>query len=89
MRRYRDGTYFTNLVALLPQVVLGPVVGALVDRWDRRKVMIIADSGIALIGLVLVYLFWVDRLLSYSIAASRLACYGGCIFTLIMPDATR
>ena len=36
-----------TLAAVLPQVVLGPFVGALVDRWDRRWTMILADGGVA------------------------------------------
>src|SRR5262245_19027721 len=32
----------------LPYVVLCLPVGALVDRWDRRRVMIVCDSGSAL-----------------------------------------
>jgi DHA3 family macrolide efflux protein-like MFS transporter len=48
-----------SLVGILPAVVLGPFVGALVDRWNRRKVMLIADSGIALITLLLAYLFFI------------------------------
>jgi DHA3 family macrolide efflux protein-like MFS transporter len=47
-----------SLVGLLPQVVLGPVIGALVDRWNRRRVMIAADSVIALATLVLAFLFY-------------------------------
>ena len=46
-----------SLVGLLPQVVIGPLAGALVDRWNRRRVMIVADSLIALSTLVLVVLF--------------------------------
>jgi len=46
------------LVAFLPNILLGPFVGALIDRWNRRVVMIIADSFIALISLWLAYLFW-------------------------------
>lgn len=42
-----------TMVALLPQVFLGPFVGALVDRWDRRLVMIVTDSLIALTTLTL------------------------------------
>jgi MFS family permease len=34
-----------SLVALLPQIVLSPFVGALVDRWNRRLVMIVADAA--------------------------------------------
>ncbi|NDJ74708.1 MAG: MFS transporter [Chloroflexi bacterium] len=49
-----------TLVAILPQVVLGPMVGALVDRWDRRRVMIAADSAIAAATLALALLFLAD-----------------------------
>jgi DHA3 family macrolide efflux protein-like MFS transporter len=51
-----------TLVAYIPQVFLGPFVGALVDRWDRRRVMIVADSFIALAAVGLVYLFWADAM---------------------------
>ncbi len=46
-----------TLVALLPQIVLGPMIGTLIDRWPRRRVMILADSGIALATLGLAALF--------------------------------
>jgi DHA3 family macrolide efflux protein-like MFS transporter len=46
-----------SLVGLLPQIVLGPFVGALVDRWNRRLIMIVADTGIALATGVLIFLF--------------------------------
>lgn len=46
------------LVSVLPGVFLGPIVGALVDRWNRRQVMIIADGLIALVSAWLGYLFW-------------------------------
>ncbi len=45
-------------VALIPQIILGPLAGAYVDRWNRRLVMLIADSFIALVSLWLAYLFW-------------------------------
>ena len=47
-----------SLVGLLPQVLLGPLSGALVDRWNRRIVLIVADSTIALstVGLALLFL---------------------------------
>ena len=48
-----------TLVGILPTVLLGPFVGALVDRWNRRKIIIFADSGIALATLVLAYLFYI------------------------------
>lgn len=46
-----------TLVGLLPQVVLEPYIGTLVDRWNRRVMMLLADSVIALATLVLAYLF--------------------------------
>jgi DHA3 family macrolide efflux protein-like MFS transporter len=49
-----------SLVALIPEIFLGPIAGAYVDRWNRRIVMIVADGLIALASLWLVYLFWMD-----------------------------
>lgn len=46
-----------SLVGLIPHVVLGPIVGTLVDRWNRRVIMMVADSIIALATVGLVVLF--------------------------------
>ena len=46
-----------TLFALLPQIVLGPFVGALVDRWNRRIIMIVADGAIAVATILIIYLF--------------------------------
>jgi len=45
------------LVGMLPQIVLGPFAGALVDRWNRRLIMMIADGTIAAFSLLLAWLF--------------------------------
>ena len=45
------------LVGMLPQIVIGPFAGALVDRWNRRTIMIVADTTIAAFSLLLAYLF--------------------------------
>lgn len=58
-----------TLVAMLPQVILGPFVGALVDRWNRRVVMIVADASIALATLVLAGLFLFDLVQLWHIYA--------------------
>ena len=50
-----------SLVGLLPQVVLGPLVGPLVDRWNRRWTMILADAVVALATLALATLFWLGQ----------------------------
>lgn len=49
-----------TMVGLLPQVIFGPLVGVLVDRWSRRAIMLVADSTVALATLVLGLLFWKD-----------------------------
>ena len=58
-----------TLVSLLPGIVLGPLFGALVDRWNRRVVMLVADTIIALATLVLAYLFAVDGVRIWHIYA--------------------
>lgn len=50
-----------TLMALLPSVVLGPAIGALVDRWSRRVTMILADGAVALGSIVLAGLFLTGR----------------------------
>ena len=47
-----------SLVALVPEILLGPLAGAYVDRWSRRLVLIVADGVVALAALGLVFLFW-------------------------------
>lgn len=67
-----------TFVALLPQVLLGPFAGALVDRWDRRRVMMVADGAVALTTLFLVWLFSVDLIQVWHIyAAMFLRSLGG------------
>jgi len=50
-----------SIVGLVPQVVLGPFVGPLVDRWNRKRTMILADAAVALATLVLAILFWLGQ----------------------------
>jgi len=46
----------TVLFGSLPRLFLFPVAGSLADRWNRRRLMILADTGNALTTLVLVVL---------------------------------
>jgi MFS family permease len=45
-----------NLFSYLPTIAISPLAGALVDRWDRRWVMILSDSASGL-GTVAIALF--------------------------------
>ena len=51
-----------TLMALLPGVLLGPLVGVLVDRWPRRLIIMAADGVGALGAAVLMFLFWADAI---------------------------
>jgi MFS transporter, DHA3 family, macrolide efflux protein len=46
----------------LPAILLSPLAGVLVDRWDRRWAMLLSDSGSALMTLLLAALLLMDRL---------------------------
>lgn len=44
---------FLSAVIALPTILFGPLAGILVDRWDRRKVMVVCDSSRALLVLAI------------------------------------
>ncbi len=51
-----------TLWLILPTVLLGPVAGTYVDRWNRRLTILISDTFIALVSLLLAYLFWSGKM---------------------------
>lgn len=51
---------FAAIAAMLPQSIIGPFTGALIDRGNRKLVMMLADTFIALCTLALAILFWLD-----------------------------
>jgi DHA3 family macrolide efflux protein-like MFS transporter len=50
------------LVSSLPFVLVGPLAGTLVDRVNRRLVMMGADGFVALVSAWLAYLFWTGQI---------------------------
>jgi MFS transporter, DHA3 family, macrolide efflux protein len=52
---------------IIPQVILAPIAGAFVDRWNRRWVMIGADGLGALVTVLLVVLFSMDSIQIWQI----------------------
>jgi DHA3 family macrolide efflux protein-like MFS transporter len=63
-----------TLVGMLPQIVLGPFIGSFVDRGNRRRIMILADGGIALVTVFLAVLFalgWVQVWHIYALLLLR------------------
>ena len=64
---------FIGLSAVLPKVIFSPFAGALVDRWDRRKVMIFADVGAGLSTLFVALMLFSGRLEIWHIYLSAAA----------------
>ncbi len=58
------------LVGLAPSVALGPFAGVLIDRWNRRTAMIVADLSVALATLALAILFAMEAAGSASVYAA-------------------
>jgi DHA3 family macrolide efflux protein-like MFS transporter len=63
-----------SLVGFLPQALLGPFIGVWLDRWNRKRTMIIADGSIALFSLLLgLYYYFGDPGLG-SVPSSPTRC---------------
>jgi DHA3 family macrolide efflux protein-like MFS transporter len=84
-----------TMMAILPQILLGPIAGALVDRWNRRRVLILADGGIALASLLLVVLYALNLAEVWHVLAIMFVRSAGAAFhwpamqastTLMVPD---
>jgi len=52
---------YATIASLLPHMVLGLFTGVYVDRWNRKRTMIIADIFIALCTLVIAILFYTSN----------------------------
>lgn len=63
---------------LLPPILLAPIVGPLVDRWDRRQVMILSDTGAGLctLAIALMFFFGYVRLWSICLATAVGSAFG-------------
>lgn len=58
---------FITFMGMLPGILVSPFAGALVDRLDRRRVMIGSDTGAALTSLLIVFLLWTNQLAIWHI----------------------
>jgi MFS family permease len=52
----------TVLFVSLPRILLSPLAGTLVDRWDRRLAMLLSDLGSGLCTLAVALLLFANRL---------------------------
>jgi MFS family permease len=66
-----DSVFATGMVffaATLPNLILGPIAGTLVDRWDRKEVLIVSEIVRAAIVLLLPLAAMTNVLLVYPMA---------------------
>lgn len=78
-----------SLVAMIPGVALGPFAGTFVDRWNRRWVMILADGLIALVSLILAFLFWTGKMEIWHIYLVKIVqAFGGAFHWPAMTAST-
>lgn len=75
------------LIELLPNLVLGVVVGVFIDRWDPRKTMIVTDllRGLILVPLLLVHsaaFLWLIYVVAFT-ESSISVFFGPAKFVLI------
>jgi DHA3 family macrolide efflux protein-like MFS transporter len=79
----------STMVVILPGVILGPFAGALVDRWNRKRVMLAADAFVALVSVWLAYLFWAGSASVWHIYVALLArALGGAFHNPAMQAST-
>jgi MFS family permease len=57
----------TFFAATLPNLVIGPLAGALVDRWDQKRVMVVSDLLRAALVLVIPFAAAANVLLVYPL----------------------
>ncbi|GAA2393648.1 amino acid adenylation domain-containing protein [Dactylosporangium salmoneum] len=81
------------VIGLVPGILVMPLAGTIVDRYDRRRVMMIADAAAGLVQLAMGVLLWTGHLqvwhiypllgcLSVALTFQRLA-YGSAIPQLV------
>lgn len=58
---------YAMIATLLPQMAFGMFTGVFVDRWNRRRTMIAADSFIAICTAVLCVMFYLDTVAIWQI----------------------
>lgn len=56
-----------TIVGILPQIVLGPLAGTIVDRANRRIIMMLADALVAIATAVLAFLFLIGSVQTWQV----------------------
>ena len=81
------------MASALPALVLGPIAGVFVDRWDRRRVMLLSDVLRALLVLCLLTVRTADQVWIFYVIGFLVSCTSqfffparGAVLPLIVTD---
>ncbi|HEY9771356.1 MAG TPA: MFS transporter [Coleofasciculaceae cyanobacterium] len=86
----------TILFMYLPKVIISPVAGVLIDRWNRRSAMIMSDLGTGIVTLVIfssvlsnnlaVWQIYLALIASSSLNAFQQPAYTAAVAQLVPPQ---
>jgi MFS family permease len=74
-QRTTSVTQFTliGVFAAVPSLIISPIAGTLVDRWDRRRVLLVSNMLLASNTLIILFLLFNDQLTIWHIYALTMA----------------
>jgi DHA3 family macrolide efflux protein-like MFS transporter len=55
------GLVLVGVIGFLPGVLLSPIAGTLVDRWNRKLMLALSDAGAAISTVILLILFYTGK----------------------------
>ena len=73
----------TALFSTLPRVLLSPITGAVADRWNRKRIMLIADSLSGIVTLVTAILLLTGRMEIWMVYV--ISCFGSVFASFQQP----
>lgn len=53
---------YAAIAGMLPQALIGPFAGVFIDRWDRKRTMMLSDTFIAVCALIMIYVLRNDTI---------------------------
>lgn len=62
-----------GLASMMPRLLLSPLAGAVIDRWGRRRAMILADTGAAVVTLIVATLFYTESIRVWHLVLTSVA----------------